>query len=1028
MNCSELLIGFFLLAIGGLALAAFLRSSANAAALTGMRLEIAWLRQLLEQLERAAAGRAVAPPPAEERPLPAAPDASSTSAPSAAAAPSAEPPLLAGEAAASAAVPASQAASPAPPVPPDIARPGAAAAAIPAGFAGDREAVPTARLPGLPGTPPAPSGPPSPVAPAAQASPPASPVPAGIPPPGTAAAPPPPPSPPARHTTFEELVGARLLVWVGAAALALAGAFLVKISFERGWISPPVRVGIGVAFGIALLALSEGLRRSAGRVSEALAAAGIADLFACFLAAVLLYHLVPAAAGFLLMSLTTAVAVALALRQGAMVALLGLAGGFLTPALIQTAHPRARNLFGYLLLLIAGLLAVAWRRRWRWLALAALGAGLLWAAVWLEGPFHGGDAPWLSLFLILLAAGAVLPPAAAPGGGVSPPPPPPGPGTGIPAGAAPPFPAGGSPDPALLVAVTATLALLAGTVARGGYSPAEWGFLGLLAAGVLALAWLDPRTLALAWVAAATAAVLLGAWGNELAPADSGRFLATALAAGGLFALAGWVAALAGPPHWRRPLGWFAWPEGPGSPAAHRPGQWAALSSAAGIVFFLVAWQGAHAVSDLGSEAWGGLALAAAALYLAAAVPVGRLRRSRAELTPALAAFAVAVTTLVSLSVPLALRRDSFAAAWALEVAALVWLAGRFSLPVLVLLARLLAPVAVVAALLSGAGERARGEPPIFNELLYAYGLPLAALAAAAWLARRPSPLLFRGAGAAAGGGRAATSPTRLAAELEWEAVAVGFALLTLEVHQLFQPATRPPGTGPPAAAAGGGAWRGGLAEWAAMASAWLVLGWALLVVNRRLGRQSLELAGRLILLLGLAASLAGPGLAANPLWNHEPVGGMPVWNLLVAAYALPAALAVAAAVEVRRHGGRRLPRAAHATALVLGFAWISLEVRQLFHGSFLDAGPSGAAERYAYSAAWVLYGVALLLGGIARRGPILRYGSLAVMLLAVAKVFLYDTARLSDLYRVLSFLGLGASLLLLGFLYQRFVFREDRG
>ena len=908
MNCSEVLIGLFLLAVGGLALAAFLRSGANAAALAEMRaemrLEISRLRELLA--------------------------------------------------------------------------PGAGSAG-----GGDRAAV---TAPSWPGSQPAPSAPPPPaVAPPAAA-------------PASPAAPPP---RPARQTTFEELVGARLLVWVGAAALALAGAFLVKISFERGWISPPVRVGTGVAFGIALLALSEGLRRPAGRVSEALAAAGIADLFACFLAAVHLYHLVPAAAGFLLMSLTTAVAVALALRQGAMVALLGLAGGFLTPALIQTGHPQARNLFGYLLLLIAGLLSVARRRRWRWLALAALGAGLLWAAVWLGGPFHGGDAPWLSLFLVLLAVGAFLPPVPA----------------AEPTGAAAP-----------LVVVTAALALLAGTVSRGGYSPGEWGFLGLLAAGVLALAWLDPRYLALAWVAAATAAALLGAWGHELTPEDSGRFLATALAAGGFFALAGWAAALAGPPRWRPPSGWFAWPEGPGRPAAaataaaHRPGQWAALSAAAGVIFFLVAWQGAHAAAGLRSEAWGGLALAAAALYLAAAVPVARRRRSRSELTPALAALAVAVTTLASLSAPLALRRESFGAAWALEAAALAWLAGRFCLPVLVLLARLLAPVAVAAALLSGAAERARGEPPVFNELLYAYGLPLAALAAAAWLARRPSPLL-------GGGGyrRAATSPIRLAVELEWEAVAVGCALLTLEVHQLFQPAGPAARPGASAAVAGGAAGMG-LAEWAAMASAWLALGWALLAVNRRLGRQSLELAGRLVVLAGLAASLAGPGLAANPLWTHQAVGGTPAWNLLVAAYALPAALAVAAAAEVRRHGGRRLPPVASAAALALGFAWISLEVRQLFHGSFLDAGPSGAAERYAYSAAWVLYGVALLLAGIARRGPILRYGSLGVMLLAVAKVFLYDTARLSDLYRVLSFLGLGASLLLLGFLYQRFVFREGRG
>ena len=38
--------------------------------------------------------------------------------------------------------------------------------------------------------------------------------------------------------------------------------------------------------------------------------------------------------------------------------------------------------------------------------------------------------------------------------------------------------------------------------------------------------------------------------------------------------------------------------------------------------------------------------------------------------------------------------------------------------------------------------------------------------------------------------------------------------------------------------------------------------------------------------------------------------------------------------------------------------------------------------------------------------------------------MFLFDTAHLADLYRVFSFLGLGLSLLLLAYLYQRFVFR----
>ena len=64
-----------------------------------------------------------------------------------------------------------------------------------------------------------------------------------------------------------------------------------------------------------------------------------------------------------------------------------------------------------------------------------------------------------------------------------------------------------------------------------------------------------------------------------------------------------------------------------------------------------------------------------------------------------------------------------------------------------------------------------------------------------------------------------------------------------------------------------------------------------------------------------------------------------------------------------------------------------------------------------------------MLVAGIVTRGSVLRYGSAAVMLLAVAKVFLVDLAHLQDLYRVFSLFGLGVSLMLLAYLYQRFVF-----
>jgi len=83
-------------------------------------------------------------------------------------------------------------------------------------------------------------------------------------------------------------------------------------------------------------------------------------------------------------------------------------------------------------------------------------------------------------------------------------------------------------------------------------------------------------------------------------------------------------------------------------------------------------------------------------------------------------------------------------------------------------------------------------------------------------------------------------------------------------------------------------------------------------------------------------------------------------------------------------------------------------------------------AEWYGYSLAWIALGLVLVITGIRFKNQALRYGSLVIMLLAIGKVFLLDTARLDDLYRVLSLVGLGLSLLGLGYLYQCYVFRRQ--
>lgn len=114
--------------------------------------------------------------------------------------------------------------------------------------------------------------------------------------------------------------------------------------------------------------------------------------------------------------------------------------------------------------------------------------------------------------------------------------------------------------------------------------------------------------------------------------------------------------------------------------------------------------------------------------------------------------------------------------------------------------------------------------------------------------------------------------------------------------------------------------------------------------------------------------------------------------------------------------------------ALIQGFALLSYQVRHWFN--FADGRFPGAAlsdaELYAYSIVWLVFGAALLLAGIARRSAVLRYASLAVLVLVVGKVFLVDMSGLTGLLRVFSFLGLGVALLALGFLYRRYVFRDE--
>jgi uncharacterized membrane protein len=264
----------------------------------------------------------------------------------------------AGATAAEAAAPpqtAAQAAPPAPQAPPAPA-PTSGAGAPPAVPPAPRRPEPEPAIPIW--QPPVPEQKPEPVA-AFEAPPP--------PPPPVAPPPPRPPQPPFwQQVDWESFVGVKLFSWVAGIALVIAAIYFLKYSVEHGWVSPPVRAAIGLITGSALLVVCE-LRVARGYkfTANAMHGAGIAILYATLFAVHALWHLLPSMVVFGGMLIVTAVAVALSIRRESLfIALLGMMGGFATPALISTGENRPIGLFSYLLLLNAGLAWVAYRKRW----------------------------------------------------------------------------------------------------------------------------------------------------------------------------------------------------------------------------------------------------------------------------------------------------------------------------------------------------------------------------------------------------------------------------------------------------------------------------------------------------------------------------------------------------------------------------------------------------------------------------------------------------------------------------------------
>jgi uncharacterized membrane protein len=763
--------------------------------------------------------------------------------------------------------------------------------------------------------------------------------------------------PPRPGIALEERLGSRIFVWIGGLALALAGAFLVKYSIEQGWLDAKMRCLLGGLLGAALLAGGESMRGRSQQIAQSLSAAGVAVLYAVLLAAIALYNLIEPAPGFLMVAGLTAFAIGLAMRQGPFVGLLGLAGGFVTPAIVRTDEPNALGLFAFLLAMQVGAQVLVRRRGWWWLAPIAVAGGLIWVCLWLiEGTRSWTDDIWPALFLLATAAATAWSrrSVAAPVG----------------------MKDWDTPRVFALAIQIATTLVMGLLVMATGHDNTGWMFYGALSLLVLAIARFQPENEWAAVFAAAMGALTLLAWPWwPFLPGDVSKMALTAAAVGGLFATGGFV----------------------GQWGARSPMRWALLSAIATGLYLGAAYLRLNSYEGLPS--WGLVSVILAGLHLLAAERVARYRLTHAGYNDALGAHALAVCGLLAFAVPMELDHAWIAVGWAILLPAIAWIEDRLDIPWL-RRAAWVAAVLVLVRLLPGpwVADFPATATPVFNWILYGYGIPFVAFILAAWLFRKRADDL-------------------LVLMIEAGAIAIGFLLVTLEVHHSFHRTALLAGTID-------------FREFASFTLAWLVIAVVLLQAQRRRPRLAYLWGARIVTGIATAALILGLLLGFNPLFTGDVVGEVHIFNWLLPAYALPAALLALLALEFNRPENRFAEMPGFSAvlgvlALVLGFGFVSLETRQWFQGPVLAYGGISDAENYAYSAVWLLYGVGLLIAGILRGGRALRYASMAVIMLTVSKVFLFDAGGLSGLYRVASFLGLGICLIGIGYAYQRFVFRR---
>ncbi len=789
---------------------------------------------------------------------------------------------------------------------------------------------------------------------------------------------------------FEERFGTRWIVWVGGIALALGGIFLVRYTIEQHLIGPGVRIILGALLALALIGTGEQQRRSenqsglaglpAANIPSILTAAGTTVAYATVYAAYALYGFLPPPAAFILLGIVALLTLAAALLHGPALAGLGVIGAYLAPILVASTAPDYWSLYVYLAVITAAAFALARWRLWRWLAIAAVVLSAIWtlpgtgfSPVEALGAHVCYAVADFALAAVFLVAGLLFGPPVAPG----------------------------ENDTISTLALAAYLLTTTFLVVVSRHDSLALTAFVVLTVATVAIAWRTEAAAGAVPAAAILAAVVMADWAVQMKivglVAPSG-VTAPAIPEPERFEYGSHLVLAAG---WAATFGIVGFLAQGRSSRALVPMLWCAAAVFTPLAMLVALY---YRIAELDrSLPFAGLALLVAAIYGVATEALVH-RQARPGLMAAGAIFATGALAALALALTFALEKGWLTIGLALLAPGAAWIAEKRPLPWLRWLAAMMA--AVVAARVAYEPRivgSELGAAPIFNWLLYGYGVPAAAFWLGGWLLRR----------------RADDLPARI---VDAGAILFTVLLIVLEIRHyitggnIYQPWAMQSTLHP------GGIYRpmDGTLEIMLDINAGLAMTIGLEHIRGRT-RSIVHNAGALFI-AAMTLAMIALDLVDALQFNIAPVAGGAFFNAILLGYGLPAVLAITLALMARTTRPMPYRTVAVITAVTLALFYLTLEIRRLFHGP-TEWGSVSDAEQYAISTAWLAFGIALLAVGFMLRSQPARLLALGVIALTIAKVFIIDTATISGIYRALSVIGLGVVLLGIGWLYQHLLY-----